>query len=52
MTHIAELTAVTLSPEQIETVQMASRFVPLRLRAEFMKGLGDNYRRDARCALP
>jgi hypothetical protein len=29
---------------------MASRFVPFRLRAEFMKGLGDNYRRDARCA--
>jgi hypothetical protein len=41
MTHIAELTAVTLSPEQI---LMASRFVPFRQRAEFMKGLGDNYR--------
>jgi hypothetical protein len=39
-----ELTGVKLTPEQIETVQMASRFVPLRLRAEFIKGLGDRLR--------
>jgi hypothetical protein len=39
-----ELPGVKLTPEQLETVQVAARFVPLRLRAEFMKGLGDRLR--------
>ena len=42
--HIEELTGVKLTPEQLETVKVAALFVPLRLRAEFMKGLGDRLR--------
>jgi hypothetical protein len=42
--HIEELSGVKLTPEQIETVKVAALFVPLRLRAAFMKGLGDRLR--------
>ena len=42
--HIEELSGVKLTPEQLETVKVAALFVPLRLRAEFMKGLGDRLR--------
>jgi hypothetical protein len=42
--HIEELTGVKLTPEQLDSVQAAALFVPMRLRAEFMKGLGDRLR--------
>ncbi len=35
--HIEELSGVKLTPEQLETVKVAALFMPLRLRAEFVR---------------